>query len=74
MERVCEEALRNFLTANPGRFCSVRVDTTNVDGDDSQPIKWTREIFTKLQGSSVASIFEAGFHAGLEAKPCQHQQ
>ena len=64
MERTCEVAARNFIRIHTDNIRSIRMDSTGVDGDDSLPVKRTREVFTKLQGITVLDIFEAGFDEG----------
>ena len=72
MERMCEIAVSEFIIANTDKIRSIRVNSTGVYGDDSQPVKRTSEIYTKLCGITALEIFEAGFSAGAMIKEVHH--
>lgn len=68
MDRVCESEAIKFITTNSEKIRSVRVDTTGISLDETQPVKRTREIYERLRGITVLEIFAAGFDAGMKGR------
>lgn len=68
MDRICELAAIEFITANSKKIRSVRVDTTGTSLDETNPVIRTREIYDRLHGITVLEIFVAGFNAGMKGK------